>query len=155
MLHRLQDCLSRQGPAHPPAPGDPAFVMLARDLTATLAVEIAGHFRFEEEELFPALAARGEADIGELMTEEHKTIAPVSDRIAELTRNPDVTVEAWIEFHRLGGELVERLASHIQKEEMGLVPLLEELLDAEEDARLSDIYTMQGQADARRERTGQ
>ena len=45
------------------------------------------------------------------------------------------------EFRRLGGELVERMLAHVQKEEMALLPLLEDGMDAETEARLYQEYT--------------
>ena len=44
------------------------------------------------------------------------------------------------EFRRLGQELVERMLAHVQKEEMALLPLLEEGMDAETEARLYQEY---------------
>jgi|CXWL01.1.fsa_nt_gi hemerythrin-like domain-containing protein len=144
MLARLQAYFVRQGPARPPLPNDAEFSALARGLAAAVAGEIASHFRFEEEELFPALAARGEADIGVLLTEEHRVILPLAQRVIVLARAQTTTSEQWAELHRCGGELVERLTSHIEKEEMGLVPLIEELLDDEADARLAEAYAALG-----------
>jgi hypothetical protein len=37
----------------------------------------------------------------------------------------------------LGLELAERLVSHVQKEEMSMLPALEDLLDEETDAALA------------------
>jgi hemerythrin-like domain-containing protein len=142
LLRRLRAVLSRQGPARPPASGDHDFAALARDLIAAVSGEIGSHFRFEEDELFPMMAARGEGFIGELLAEEHLTILPVGARLAELARQPDMALEAWAEFHRLGGELIERLGAHIEKEETGLMPLVEDLLDDETDARLGEAYAL-------------
>ena len=50
----------------------------------------------------------------------------------------------WSEFHRQGSEYVERMVSHIQKEEMGLLPALEDVLDDEQDASLFEEYAMSG-----------
>jgi hypothetical protein len=41
----------------------------------------------------------------------------------------------------LGLELAERLVGHVQKEEMSLLPALEDLLDEEADAELAGRYT--------------
>ena len=46
----------------------------------------------------------------------------------------------WDEFRRLGQELCERMLMHVQKEEMALLPLLEETMDAETEARLYEDY---------------
>lgn len=144
MLSRLQAFLVRQDPARPPLQDDAEFAALARALTTAIAGEITNHFRFEEEELFPALAARGESDIGVLLAEEHGVILPLARRVIELAQVPAMTTQAWSELHRCGGELVERLSSHIEKEEMGLVPLVERLLDEEADARLAETYAVYG-----------
>jgi hemerythrin-like domain-containing protein len=144
MLSRLQAFLARQGPARPPLRDDAEFAALARALTAAIAGEIANHFRFEEEELFPVLAARGEGDIGTLLAEEHGVILPLARRVVELAQVPAMTAQTWAELHRRGGELVERLSSHIEKEEMGLVPLVEHLLDEEADTRLAETYAVYG-----------
>ena len=39
-----------------------------------------------------------------------------------------------------GLEVAERLASHAQKEEMSLLPVLEDLLDETTDLKLSEAY---------------
>jgi hemerythrin-like domain-containing protein len=144
MLARLQAFLARQGPSRAPAPGDAAFAALARDLAAAVSGEIAGHFRFEEDELFPALAARGEADIGALLAEEHEVILPLARRAVELARALAMAAGSWPDFHRCGTELVERLTAHIEKEELALVPLADELLDEESDAHLAEAYAALG-----------
>ena len=43
-------------------------------------------------------------------------------------------------FQRLALELLERMVSHIQKETMGLLPLLEDLLDEQTDRDLALAY---------------
>ena len=69
---------------------------------------------------------------------------PIGVKVAALARDAaargfDET--RWEEFRRLGGELVERMLAHVQKEEMALLPLLEEGMDAETEARLYQEYT--------------
>jgi len=46
----------------------------------------------------------------------------------------------WDEFRRRGQELCERLLAHVQKEEMALLPLIEESMDADTEARLLHDY---------------
>ena len=46
----------------------------------------------------------------------------------------------WEALKRGVLELVERLVSHIQKEEMALLPLLDDLLDDETDRQLAFAY---------------
>ncbi|MGO9356470.1 MAG: hemerythrin domain-containing protein [Xanthobacteraceae bacterium] len=45
--------------------------------------------------------------------------------------------ESWTKFRRLCGELVERLTSHIDKEERALIPALEDALTPEIDTEVA------------------
>ena len=110
--------------------------VLLKSAAAALERELDRHFRFEEEELFPRLAAAGEGDIGELLREEHETIRAAGTRFIRLVSdeitNPEVK--------RLGLELAERLVNHVQKEEMALLPALEDFIDEETDRELDSDY---------------
>jgi hemerythrin-like domain-containing protein len=108
---------------------DPA---LMRTAAASLADEIERHFSFEETELFPRLAAAGERDIAELLLEEHSTIRLAAARFSDLVRENVFENET----RALGLELAERLVSHVQKEEMSMLPALDDLLDEEADGVL-------------------
>lgn len=108
---------------------------LMRAAAASLAEEIAHHFDFEEKELFPRLAGAGEGDIAELLKEEHATIREAATRFIALANGALSN-----ELRALGLELAERLVSHVQKEEMSLLPALEDLLDEAADAELSLAY---------------
>ena len=107
---------------------DPA---LMRSAAASLAEEIERHFAFEENELFPRLAAAGEGDIAELLGEEHVAIREAALRFIALSRQAFSK-----EIQACGLELAERLVSHVQKEEMSLLPALDDLIDAETDEAL-------------------
>lgn len=113
-----------------------ADAALLKSAAAALAQELDSHFEFEERELFPRLAAAGEADIGELLQEEHGAIRAAGKRFIALVRenamNPNLKP--------LGLELAERLFSHVQKEEMSLLPMLEDLIDETADGELSAAY---------------
>src|SRR5687768_2324762 len=110
--------------------------VLLKSAAAALAHELDHHFRFEERELFPRLAEAGEGDIGELLQEEHEVIREAGKRfMALLAADPndnDVKI--------LGLELAERLVAHVQKEEMSLLPSLDDLVDEQADAELSASY---------------
>jgi DUF438 domain-containing protein len=108
---------------------------LMRSAAASLAEEVERHFAFEENELFPRLADAGEADIAALLEEEHATIREAARRFIALPK--DVVTK---EMQALGLELAERLVSHVQKEEMSLLPALDDLLDEAADAELSLAY---------------
>lgn len=105
--------------------------------------EVRRHFAFEEAELFTRLAAMGDGAIGEHLTEEHQTILPVGERVGVLAAQAamdGMNETDWEEFRALGAELIERMLAHIQKEEMALLPMLEDTLDPSEDLTLVSQY---------------
>lgn len=111
---------------------------LMRNAAGSLAEEIDRHFAFEEAELFPRLAAAGEGDIAGLLAEEHAVIrAAAKEFIALVKANPVDT-----RLRPLGLELAERLVAHVQKEEMSMLPALEDLLDEPADEALTTGYVM-------------
>lgn len=127
LLARLEGALAREG-AQLPAP-------LAGDLARAAEGEIGLHFAFEEEEVFPLLAAAGEEEMAELLTAEHRQLLPLAERLAELA-----LAEGGFwggEFREKGAALVAGLTAHIEKEDKALLPSLDDLLDEEEDGRLS------------------
>ena len=143
LLEQLEGLLLRQGTAAPPADDDGALRRLLNDLSTTLEFQSDQHFAFEEEHLFPRLAAQGEADIGRFLAEEHEVIREVGEALMKIVteaRKVGFTPESWTTLHRLGLELIERTVSHIQKEEMGLLPMVEQLLDGAEDSELALAY---------------
>jgi hemerythrin-like domain-containing protein len=113
------------------AAGKPDALM--RAAAASLAEEIERHFAFEETELFPRLADAGEGDIANLLAEEHEAIRAAGLRfIAAAKEN---LLDASLK--PLGLELAERLVSHVQKEEMSMLPALDDVLDGETDEALA------------------
>jgi hemerythrin-like domain-containing protein len=109
---------------------------LMRAAAAALAGEVERHFAFEEAELFPRLAASGEGDIADLLQEEHVAIRAAAARFIALVKENSFKNELRV----VGLELAERLASHAQKEEMSMLPALDELLDEETDHELASAY---------------
>jgi hemerythrin-like domain-containing protein len=102
--------------------------------------EISGHFDFEEASVFPMLAEYGMSDLADLLIEEHHVLRNVMNDIvagASAARTNGFSPEAWGAFRRLCGELVERLTSHIEKEERALIPELEDTLTPEVDTELA------------------
>lgn len=112
---------------------DPA---LLRSAAAALAQELGRHFRFEEQELFPRLAAAGEGDIGALLAEEHEAIRAAGGQFIALVGADASSAR----LKALGLEIAERLVAHVQKEEMSLLPALDDLLDETLDGQLSESY---------------
>jgi hemerythrin-like domain-containing protein len=109
---------------------------LLRAAAVALSGEVERHFAFEEADLFPRLRAAGESDLVELLLEEHATVrAAAREFIAAVQRDPlDARIKA------LGLEVAERLASHAQKEELSLLPSLDQALDEETDRELASAY---------------
>lgn len=109
-------------------------------LCKTMDGEISGHFDFEEVSVFPRLAEYGMADLGDLLVEEHHVLRNVMNDIgigARAARANGFSPDTWGAFRRLCGELIERLTSHIEKEERALIPELEEALTPEIDTELA------------------
>ena len=106
--------------------------------------DVERHFEFEERELFSRMADAGESDIATLLAEEHDAIREVAAELLPLTRafaEGSLDDAGWQALASGALELVERQVSHIQKEEMALLPLLEDLLDDDTDRQLAMDYT--------------
>lgn len=108
---------------------DPALLKTA---LAAIDEEVERHFVFEEAELFPRLKEAGEGDLVELLLEEHAAVRDAARRFAAAAKQSP----HGSELRPAGLEFAERLASHAQKEEMSLLPALENLLDEATDAEL-------------------
>lgn len=138
----LEDLLARGRRGVPDLDDAETRALLAK-LADLIEDEVRNHFRFEEGELFTRLAEQGDEAIGAHLTEEHNAILPVGERIAEIARGAvanGMSEADWEEFRALSAELIERMLSHIQKEEMALLPLLEGSLEAAEDLELVTSY---------------
>ena len=109
----------------PPAADDGEIGRFLGKLRGALAHEISVHFTFEEEALFPILIENGAGDLCELLVEEHvvlrETIADVIARVSEGAGG--WTPQSW-----------SGLRSHAEKEEMALLPAIEDAFTPEIDA---------------------
>lgn len=122
----------------------PALLALAAPLQRQLEHEINHHFGFEEAELFPRMAEAGDGDLASLLAEEHDTLRVVAAELqplAALLAAGTLTSAQRDALQRTAGELVERQVSHIQKETMALLPMLDDLLDEETDRQLAFNYS--------------
>ncbi|MGO8916882.1 MAG: hemerythrin domain-containing protein [Stellaceae bacterium] len=138
VLERLETLLGRYLPSRPPPHADAA--RLLKELIAALDTEIGPHFTFEEASVFPLLGEAGDREMAAYLLEEHQAILPLAHRLVEIAKSARAAgfaAEPWTQFHVTGAELIERLVSHVQKEEMGLLPALDDLLDDEADGRLA------------------
>jgi iron-sulfur cluster repair protein YtfE (RIC family) len=147
--HRANlDLLGRveQGFGRAPRAGcarDPELARLAGALGRLLEHDLDRHFSFEERELFPRMENAGDGDMALLLAEEHEAIRAVASELLPLTRAAAAgTLDdaGWEALRRGALEMVERQVAHIQKETMALLPLLEDLLDEDDDRELAFAY---------------
>lgn len=143
LLERLENDLNRQGAANPADASNGATRSLLTDLTTVLESEVKGHFAFEETHLFPRFAEYIDPGIPYMLRDEHEIIRPLAESIVRQARAAlanGFDADTWKVFHEQGLELVEREVFHIQKEEMGFLPTLEQIIEPSDDAELSMAY---------------
>ena len=143
LMERLEQLLVRFRKGAIPDVADRSVTQLLTDLSTAVESEVKRHFDFEEQELFSYLAAVGDDAIGNHLTGEHTAIRPIGIALAKLAheaRAQGFNAQRWDEFRRLGQELFERMLAHVQKEEMALLPLLDENMDADAEAELYQKY---------------
>jgi len=142
LMGRLEQTLARYRNSLPDAQ-DQIVAKLMSDLAVGIEGELTRHFAFEEDELFSYLSAAGDEALGTLLCEEHAVIRPLGGALVKLIgagRAQGFDAACWDEFRRLGREFSERLVAHAQKEEMALLPLLDETMEPETEARLYEKY---------------
>jgi hemerythrin-like domain-containing protein len=142
LLERLTNIIARHRNDVPDAK-DATVAKLLSDLAAELPGEVERHFDFEEAELFPYLSAAGNQAIGAHLTHEHTIIRPIGAALVKLigeVRAQGFDAARWAEFRRLGQQLNDSLGPHAQKEDMALLPMLEDNMDPETEARLYQDY---------------
>ena len=126
-----------------PRGDDGSFRSLAARFSAAVETEVRGHFDFEERDLFPPLRAAGFDDLADLLTEEHGVIWPLATQVAAQVRHgcdDGWSAERWVAFRPLALELVERLRSHIEKEERALAQAVADTFEADADMEIAMAY---------------
>ncbi len=142
LMQRLEQVFARYRNSLPDV-HDQTVAKLMSDLAVGIEGELARHFAFEEDELFSYLSAAGDAALGAHLNEEHAVIRPLGSALVQLIgaiRAQGFDAGRWDEFRRLGREFNERLVAHAQKEEMALLPLLDETMEPETEAQLYENY---------------
>jgi hemerythrin-like domain-containing protein len=110
---------------------------------AHLELELGRHFEFEEQELFPRMIASGDGDMAGLLLEEHHAIHSVACELLPLGRAATAGTlddRGWDALKRTAQEISERLRAHIEKETIGLLPLVDDLLEEDIDRELAFAY---------------
>ena len=123
--------------------GSDALRTLAGALARQVEQDIGRHFAFEERELFPRMTDAGDGDMAALLAEEHASIRAVADELLPLARAAEegtLDTAGWDALARGALEIAERQVAHIQKESMALLPLLDDLLDENDDRELAFAY---------------
>lgn len=141
LLEKLEKALS--GTQKAPASDDSTMNRLLGDIEAVLHEEISHHYSFEEEHLFPLFGEFGDAGITMMLRSEHEIIRPLAAELSDLAkvgRKDGFTQSSWDDFREKGLELVEREVFHIQKEEMGFLPALDQMIDEDQDSELTMAY---------------
>jgi hemerythrin-like domain-containing protein len=142
MLKDIETLLAGAGRDAP----DAAQTDIAATLTHAadaLEGEVKDHFDFEEAALFPLLAEHDEAEIGEHLTSDHRIIVPLAEQVIAGARKAlagSFSEDGWDAFRTAAADLVMNLSAHIDKEEMALLPMLEEVLDPETDMAFSERH---------------
>ena len=144
VLERLESIFQKYGPKKTPIGDNPEITSLLGDVINLVECDVKNHFSFEEEKLFPLLGAMGDSPISHILTGEHNVILPLGGLLSELAksaRENGFQDASWVQFRQSGVELIERMISHIQKEEMALLPMLEDIVEEDEDAELMMEYS--------------
>ncbi len=137
------DQMIAQARKTPPDVTDPTVQATLKRAASAIRDEVSNHFTFEETELFTRLEDLGDVGIAAHLREEHAALLPLGNQVADRAAQAlesGFTPDQWRDFHSYAGELIERMFAHIQKEEMALLPMLDELLDDETDLELSTRY---------------
>ncbi|MDH5538214.1 MAG: hemerythrin domain-containing protein [Rhizobacter sp.] len=141
LLGRVEQALARAPRVG--AGSDNDFAKLAGAFARLIEQDIGRHFEFEEQQLFTRMSEAGEGDIAELLREEHDAIREVAAEILPLAQSAAAGTlddKGFDALRRGALEMVERQVSHIQKETMALLPLLDDLLDEDTDRELAFAY---------------
>ena len=143
LMERLEQLLARYRRGGAPPVSEPGLVRLLLDLSTGVEAEVQRHFDFEENRLFALLRETGDEAIAAHLTDEHRVIRPLGAVVAKLAREAAAQgfdEATWSKFRRQAQELCQRLLAHVEKEEMALLPLLQDGMDADTEARLLDEY---------------
>lgn len=135
---RVED--RRAGPLDPADVGDRRRL---EDLIGVARADIDRHYRFEEEVLFPRLAAAGLGPMVEVLVMEHDAVRAISGPLraaAEAALDEGFTRTSWGAFREAVFDLVNSVSFHIQKEELGVIRQLATVLGAEADRELGRLY---------------
>lgn len=120
--------------------GDAAVQAVLAEFAQAVQHDAERHFRFEEEWLFTRLEAAGDDAMAALLREEHDTLREVATELRpllEAAASGPLDEARWSALRQAAHEWGERQVAHVQKETMGLLPMLEDWLDDDTDRELA------------------
>ena len=144
LMQRLEQLIARhRRNGAPPDTRDAAVAKLLSDLPTCVEAEFQRHFAFEEDRLFTYLSANGEEAIGAHLTDEHVVIRPLalgSPSWRAEQRKRGSTRRSGRSFAGSARICAGLMQGHVQKEETALLPLIEDNMDAQTEARFFEEY---------------
>lgn len=143
LCRRMEQAFSRQADA--PAANDSEWKSLLGKIKLAMEHEVWRHFNFEEKSLWPLLNESGDGDLAVLLDEEHEVIRDVAEALTSgiaQAQAGQLAPAAWQNLKTAALEFAERLVSHAQKEDLSLLPVLDNLLTPEQDNELFGAYAM-------------
>ncbi|KJS41970.1 MAG: hypothetical protein VR70_04550 [Rhodospirillaceae bacterium BRH_c57] len=127
----------------PPDVADATTQARLADIARVLEEDVSRHFGFEEAELFPLLRTAGAGFMVDMLLAEHEDIRPIAEELSVVARagaTDGFDAAAWGRFRKLAEDIIDRETFHVQKEEMGLLAALSQVLDADQDAALAERH---------------
>ncbi len=143
LIENLERFIAYSG-RRPPDLDDAATRQTLQRTAAAIDGEVSDHFTFEEDEIFTRLADNGEIDIGVQLSREHRELLPAGQMVSALAKQAledGFDEQSWSRFKAEAGGFIEPLLAHVHKEEMALLPMVDELLDPEVDLKLYENYS--------------
>jgi hemerythrin-like domain-containing protein len=125
------------------APDTAELAQLAVALCRQIEQDVGRHFDFEERELFPRMTDAGDGEMAALLAAEHAAIRETATALLPLAQRAaegNLDAAGLAAMKQLALDMIERQVAHIQKETMALLPMLDDLLDADDDRELAFAY---------------
>ena len=118
---------------------------IVSDLKCALESNIPNHFAIEEQELFPIMDGAGYGELVEILLEDHKVILGLVGQVKCIvlkihSSSAPLTQGDWEMLYRQGSALVTELMAHAAKEDAGLMPAIEEVLNEQEAEEIYKRY---------------
>lgn len=143
-MRQLEDFLGSAEPDAEPDWSDTDVQQMMHDLQFSFESEIPNHFAIEEEELFPLLVENGLGDLVSLFLAEHRIILGLIEKmtpiVSQAATEGMVGNEDWTTLFENGDLLVSALSMHAEKEESGLVPAIDQMINQTEADRIFRRY---------------